>query len=127
MALCAMLIGGISTACAQEPCNSACQAREGFETIGEGTKEAAEGSYNTVKEGTVNTYEKAASGVEKGYEKTKEGVTTGYEKTKEGDNAEPLIERINKMHGTHTVDYAEEIGLGTTHYTLVDIDAESRN
>ena len=40
----------------------------------------------------------------------------------EGDNAAPLIERIRKMHGTHTVDYAEEIGLGTTHYTLVDID-----
>ena len=40
----------------------------------------------------------------------------------EGDNAVPLIDRINKMHGTHTVDYAEEIGLGTRHYKLVDID-----
>ena len=40
----------------------------------------------------------------------------------EGDNSAPLIERINKMHGTHTVDYAEEIGLGTTRYNLVNID-----
>ena len=40
----------------------------------------------------------------------------------EGDTAAPLIERIRKMHGTHTVDYAEELGLGTTHYTLVNID-----
>ena len=40
----------------------------------------------------------------------------------EGDDAEPLIGRIRQMHGTHTVDYAEEIGLGTTHYTLVNID-----
>ena len=42
--------------------------------------------------------------------------------SKEGDNAAPLIERIQKMHGTHTVDYAEQIGLGTTHYKLVNID-----
>lgn len=40
----------------------------------------------------------------------------------EGDNSEPLKARINEMHGTHTVDYAEEIGLGTTHYKLVKID-----
>ena len=40
----------------------------------------------------------------------------------EGDDAAPLIGRIRQMHGTHTVDYAEEIGLGNTHYTLVDID-----
>ena len=40
----------------------------------------------------------------------------------EGDNSAPLIERIRKMHGTHTVDYAEEIGLGTTHYNLVNLD-----
>lgn len=38
------------------------------------------------------------------------------------DNAEPLIKRINKLHGTHTVEYAEQIGLGTRKYTLVSID-----
>ena len=40
----------------------------------------------------------------------------------EGDNSAPLIERIRKMHGTHTVDYAEEIGLGSREYNLVKID-----
>ena len=39
-----------------------------------------------------------------------------------GDDSEPLKERINSRHGTHTVEYAETIGLGTTHYTLVKID-----
>ena len=42
----------------------------------------------------------------------------------DGDNAAPLIERIRQMHGTHTVDYAEQIGLGTTHYKLVNIDSK---
>ena len=39
-----------------------------------------------------------------------------------GDNASPLINRINSMHGTHIVDYGEEIGLGTREYTLISID-----
>lgn len=39
-----------------------------------------------------------------------------------GDNASPLINRINNMHGTHIVDYGEEIGLGTQKYDLVSID-----
>ncbi len=39
----------------------------------------------------------------------------------EGDNSEPLIERINSRHGTHTVDYAEKIGLGTRKYELIDV------
>lgn len=38
-----------------------------------------------------------------------------------GDSSEPLIQRINRQHGTHTVDYAEEIGLGTKSYELMDI------
>lgn len=37
------------------------------------------------------------------------------------DNSEPLVERINSRHGTHTVDYAEQIGLGTKNYELIDI------
>lgn len=39
----------------------------------------------------------------------------------EGDDSNPLIERINSRHGTHIVDYAEQIGLGTTNYVIVDI------
>jgi len=33
-----------------------------------------------------------------------------------------LIERINSRNGTHTLDYAEQIGLGTKQYTLIDLD-----
>lgn len=38
-----------------------------------------------------------------------------------GDNSRPLMQRIDSRHGTHTVDYAEQIGLGTTKYELIDI------
>ena len=38
-----------------------------------------------------------------------------------GDDSDPLIERITSRHGTHTVDHAEKIGLGTTRYRLIDI------
>ena len=40
----------------------------------------------------------------------------------EGDDADPLINRIKQMHGTHTVEYAEQIGLGSQQYTLIDLD-----
>lgn len=43
-------------------------------------------------------------------------------KSTEGDDAKPLIERINRQHGTYIVDYAEKIGLGSTAYVVVDID-----
>jgi uncharacterized Fe-S center protein len=39
-----------------------------------------------------------------------------------GDTAKPLTERIQKLHGTHTVDYAEQIGLGSKKYELISID-----
>ena len=39
-----------------------------------------------------------------------------------GDDAKPLQERINRQHGTHIVDYAVKIGLGTDKYNLVNID-----
>lgn len=42
-------------------------------------------------------------------------------KSSEGDDSKPLIERINRQHGTHIVDYAEKIGLGSKTYTLIDI------
>lgn len=37
------------------------------------------------------------------------------------DNA-PLIERINSRHGTHTIDHAAAIGLGSLEYEIVSID-----
>lgn len=40
----------------------------------------------------------------------------------EGNDNQPLIERINSRHGTHIVDYAEQIGLGSKKYELVNID-----
>ena len=41
---------------------------------------------------------------------------------KPGDDNKPLIERINRQHGTYITDYAEKIGLGSKKYKLVDID-----
>ncbi len=43
-------------------------------------------------------------------------------KSKEGDTSEPLIKRINSLHGTWIVEYAEKIGLGSQTYKLIDID-----
>lgn len=40
----------------------------------------------------------------------------------EGNDNQPLIERINSRHGTHIVDYAEQIGLGSKKYELINID-----
>ena len=39
-----------------------------------------------------------------------------------GDDASALINRIENLHGTHTVEYAEEIGLGTQSYNLINLD-----
>lgn len=39
-----------------------------------------------------------------------------------GDDSTPLIERINRQHGTHIVDYAEQLGLGSKKYKIVKID-----
>jgi uncharacterized Fe-S center protein len=41
---------------------------------------------------------------------------------KPGDDNKPLIERINRQHGTYITDYAEQIGLGSKTYTLVNLD-----
>ena len=38
------------------------------------------------------------------------------------DGSESLKERINAQHGLHTLEHAEEIGLGSRSYRLVDID-----
>ena len=40
----------------------------------------------------------------------------------EGNDNGPLLERIASKHGTHIVDYAEQIGLGSKKYELVNID-----
>ena len=42
-------------------------------------------------------------------------------KGKKGDDNKALVERINSRHGTHTVDHAEKIGLGSKNYKLVEI------
>ena len=39
-----------------------------------------------------------------------------------GDDAKPLVDRINRKHGIHTVEHAEKIGLGSRKYTIVSID-----
>lgn len=41
---------------------------------------------------------------------------------KPGDNNKPLIERITSRHGTHTIDHAEKIGLGSKKYKIICID-----
>lgn len=40
---------------------------------------------------------------------------------KPGDDNKPLIERITSRHGTHTIDHAEKIGLGSKKYKLVKL------
>jgi len=41
---------------------------------------------------------------------------------KPGDDNKPLVERINKQHGIHTIDHAEKIGMGSKKYVIIDID-----
>ena len=41
---------------------------------------------------------------------------------KPGDDNKPLIQRINRQHGTYITDYAEHIGLGSKKYKLISID-----
>ena len=43
-------------------------------------------------------------------------------KASPGDDNKPLIERINRQHGTYITDYAERIGLGSKTYVLINID-----
>lgn len=42
-------------------------------------------------------------------------------KAQPGDDEKPLIQRINRQHGTYITDYAEKIGLGSKKYKLVII------
>ena len=43
-------------------------------------------------------------------------------KATEGNDNAPLIERINSRHGTHTIDHAAAIGLGSLDYEIISID-----
>lgn len=43
-------------------------------------------------------------------------------KATEGDDNKPLIERINRQHGTYIVDYAAKIGLGSMKYQIIEIE-----
>ncbi len=43
-------------------------------------------------------------------------------KASPGDDNKPLIERINRQHGTYITEYAEKIGLGSKSYVLINID-----
>ncbi|MDE6280173.1 MAG: DUF362 domain-containing protein, partial [Paramuribaculum sp.] len=40
----------------------------------------------------------------------------------EGNDNAPLIERIKSRHGTHTIDHAAAIGLGSLNYEIIDLD-----
>lgn len=40
----------------------------------------------------------------------------------EGNDNAPLKERISSRHGTHTIEHAEKIGLGSRKYRLISID-----
>lgn len=42
-------------------------------------------------------------------------------KTAEGDDERPLIERIKRQDGTHILDYAANIGLGSQKYEIIEI------
>ena len=42
-------------------------------------------------------------------------------KSAPGDDEKPLIERINRQHGTYIVDYAQQIGLGSMQYELIKL------
>ena len=42
-------------------------------------------------------------------------------KASAGDDNAPLIERINSRHGTHTIDWAEHIGLGSKKYSIIKL------
>lgn len=48
-------------------------------------------------------------------------IVFGMEKTEHSDNG-PLMERISSRHGTHTIEWAEKIGMGTRVYKLINID-----
>ena len=47
-------------------------------------------------------------------------------KSAPGDDSSALITRINRQHGTHIVDYASKIGLGSQKYTLIYLKSPAK-
>jgi hypothetical protein len=45
-----------------------------------------------------------------------------YDLVSQAEGNAALIKRIERQHGLHTLEHAEQIGLGSRTYTLVDID-----
>ena len=43
-------------------------------------------------------------------------------KCDEHNNNKPLLERIASRHGAHTIDYAEQLGMGSKEYVLVEVE-----
>ena len=43
-------------------------------------------------------------------------------KCDEHNNNKPLLERIAARHGAHTIDYAEQLGMGSKEYELVEVE-----
>jgi uncharacterized Fe-S center protein len=37
-----------------------------------------------------------------------------------------LLKRIDKQHGTHTIDHAAQIGLGSKKYELINLDSKMK-
>lgn len=48
-------------------------------------------------------------------------IINNQQVTAENDPTD-LLKRIDKQHGTHTIDWAEKIGLGSKKYTIINID-----
>ena len=48
-------------------------------------------------------------------------IVNNLEVTAESDPTD-LLKRIDKQHGTHTIDWAEKIGLGSKKYKIINID-----
>lgn len=45
-----------------------------------------------------------------------------YDLVSQAEGNDALMRRIERRHGLHTLEHAEEIGLGSRTYNLVDID-----
>ena len=48
-------------------------------------------------------------------------IINNQQVTAENDPTD-LLKRIDKQHGTHTIDWAEKLGLGSKKYTIINID-----
>lgn len=72
-------------------------------------------------EGLVRIYE--ALGVE-AHGRVAVKISTGESEQSNHLRPELIKNLVQKVNGTHTVEYAEQLGLGTRKYTIVNIDNE---